>query len=147
RRALSVFNTILDSGWYGYATLELINHGRASLVILAGDPIGQVVCHLLTEPTTQPYSGKYQDQEAGPQPARDEGLMATVLPDDVEPTILDTPIHEFDAWSVRVANCFHREGIKTVGDLVRKTRRELMASSNFGRASLVEVKEALERAG
>jgi dCTP deaminase len=71
RRGLSVFNTILDPGWYGYATLELVNHERSPLTILAGDPIAQVVCHLLTEPTTQPYAGKYQDQEAGPQQARD----------------------------------------------------------------------------
>ena len=28
---------------------------------------------MLTEPTSQPYSGKYQDQEAGPQHARDDG--------------------------------------------------------------------------
>jgi len=77
RRGLAVQNTIFDPGWRGYATLELTNHGRSSLSILAGDPIAQVVCHLLTEPTTQPYGfngmGKYQDQEAGPQPARDDG--------------------------------------------------------------------------
>ena len=70
-------NTIFDPGWRGYATLELTNHDRSALAILAGDPIAQVVCHLLTEPTTQPYGfngmGKYQDQEAGPQPARDDG--------------------------------------------------------------------------
>jgi len=77
RRGLAVQNTIFDPGWRGYATLELTNHGRSSLSILAGDPIAQVVCHLLTEPTRQPYgingTGKYQDQEAGPQPARDDG--------------------------------------------------------------------------
>jgi dCTP deaminase len=80
RRGLSVFNTIFDPGWgepgrYAYATLELTNHGRSSLTILAGDPIAQVVCHLLTEPTTQPYTGKYQDQEPGPQHARDDGAQ------------------------------------------------------------------------
>jgi len=56
----------------GYATLELTNHGREVLRIEAGDPIAQVVCHLLTEPTAQPYTGKYQDQEAGPQHARND---------------------------------------------------------------------------
>ena len=65
-------NTIFDPGWRGYATLELTNHGRSPLTILAGDPIAQVVCHLLTELTSRPYSGKYQDQEAGPQHARDD---------------------------------------------------------------------------
>jgi dCTP deaminase len=78
RRGLSVFNTVFDPGWgeppqFAYATLELTNHGRETLTILAGDPIAQVVCHLLTEPTTQPYAGKYQNQEPGPQPARDDG--------------------------------------------------------------------------
>ena len=78
RRGLSVFNTVFDPGWgepgvSAYATLELVNHGPETLTIVAGDPIAQVVCHLLTEPTTQPYSGKYQNQEPGPQPARDDG--------------------------------------------------------------------------
>jgi dCTP deaminase len=73
RRGLAVQNTIFDPGWRGYATLELTNHDKSVLVISAGDPIAQVVCHLLTEPTTQPYSGKYQDQEAGPQHAREDG--------------------------------------------------------------------------
>src|SRR5215467_3210486 len=75
RRGLAVQNTIFDPGWRGYATLELTNHGRSSLALLAGDPVAQVVCHLLTEPTAQAYAGKYQDQEAGPQPARDDGLQ------------------------------------------------------------------------
>jgi dCTP deaminase len=70
RRGLAVQNTIFDPGWRGYATLELTNHSRSSVAIFAGDPIAQVVCHLLTEPTTQPYCGKYQDQEAGPQRAQ-----------------------------------------------------------------------------
>jgi dCTP deaminase len=74
RHGLSAFNTILDPGWRGYVTLELINLGKSTLAILVGDPIVQVVCHLLTEPTEQPYgfngTGKYQDQEAGPQGAR-----------------------------------------------------------------------------
>jgi dCTP deaminase len=67
RRGLAVQNTIFDPGWRGYATLELTNHGREALTIVAGDPIAQVVCHLLMEATCQPYTGKYQDQEAGPQ--------------------------------------------------------------------------------
>ena len=81
RRGLATQNTVFDPGWRGYATLELTNHGKASLIILAGDPIAQVVCHLLTEPTTQPYAGKYQDQEAGPQPARDDSSKIVALAD------------------------------------------------------------------
>lgn len=72
RCGLAVQNTVLDAGWRGFVTLELTNHSRDTLTILVGDPIAQVVCHLLTEPTSQPYSGKYQDQEAGPQHAREQ---------------------------------------------------------------------------
>jgi dCTP deaminase len=70
RHGLAVQNTLFDPGWRGYATLELSNHSGEALTIVAGDPIAQVVCHLLTEATCQPYAGKYQDQEAGPQRAR-----------------------------------------------------------------------------
>jgi dCTP deaminase len=81
RRGLAVQNTIFDPGWRGYATLELTNHGTETLTIQRGDPIAQVVCHLLTESTTQPYDGKYQDQEAGPQHARDDGVLKDALPE------------------------------------------------------------------
>jgi hypothetical protein len=127
-----VFNTILDPGWRGYATLELINHGPSPLIILAGDPIAQVVCHLLTEPTTQPYAGKYQDQEAGPQPARD-GAISNI------------PIEEMD-WpgeryvDVRIVNALRESGIKTVGDLILKTEIELLHCRNIGKRSLQGIK-------
>jgi len=78
RRGMMTQNTVLDPGFIGHVTLELTNHGRSALVISAGDPIAQVVCHLLTEATAQPYSGKYQNQEAGPQHARDDGPGVTM---------------------------------------------------------------------
>ena len=70
RRGIAVQNTLFDPGWSGYATLELSNHGQEIVTITAGDPIAQIVFHMLDQATEQPYQGKYQDQEAGPQPAR-----------------------------------------------------------------------------
>jgi dCTP deaminase len=70
RRGLSVFNTVIEPGWEGYLTLELVNHGRDWLTIEAGSPIAQIVFHYLDEATDQPYNGKYQHQAAGPQAAR-----------------------------------------------------------------------------
>lgn len=70
RKGLSVFNTVIEPGWHGYLTLELINHGREPIELNAGQAIAQVVFHLLDEPTFQPYAGKYQHQEFGPQEAR-----------------------------------------------------------------------------
>ena len=42
------------------------------LVVMAGDPIAQIAFEYLDLPTDQPYVGKYQHQERGPQDAREE---------------------------------------------------------------------------
>jgi dCTP deaminase len=70
RRGISLMNTIIESGWRGYLTIELINHSHTPIEIKAGDPIAQIIFFRLEEPTTLSYSGKYQDQERGPQRAR-----------------------------------------------------------------------------
>lgn len=70
RRGLTVQNTTAEPGWRGYLTLELTNHSDQSIRIEANTPICQVLFHRLDEPTELPYQGKYQDQEAGPQPWR-----------------------------------------------------------------------------
>jgi DNA-directed RNA polymerase subunit alpha len=46
---------------------------------------------------------------------------------------------------VRSLNCLKREGIETVGDLIAKSEQELMCIPNFGRKSLDEVRERLEK--
>lgn len=69
RKGLSLFNTILEPGWKGYLTLELVNLGPSPLEIKDGSPIAQIMFQLLLEPTDRPYSGKYQNQNQGPQPA------------------------------------------------------------------------------
>lgn len=68
RRALSVFNTVIEPGWKGYLTLELVYHGRKKLHIPAGAGIAQVLFHLVQEPAN--YNGKYQNQENQPVAAR-----------------------------------------------------------------------------
>ncbi len=55
---------------------------------------------------------------------------------------LQTRIEDLD-FSVRTSNCLRREGISTVGELVQRTESDLMAIRNFGRKSLVEVKDKL----
>lgn len=70
RMGLCVQNTVIEPGWRGFLTLELTNHSKQPILIHRGMPICQVIFHILDEPTDTPYSGKYQNQEAGPQPAR-----------------------------------------------------------------------------
>lgn len=71
RQGLAVQNTVIEPGWEGYLTLELTFHNLyGSIYIEAGSPIAQIIFERLEAPTDQPYTGKYQNQEPGPQEAR-----------------------------------------------------------------------------
>lgn len=68
RRGLSVFNTVIEPGWKGFLTLELVYHGNGELVIPAGAGIAQVLFHELK--LERAYKGKYQNQEDKPVEAK-----------------------------------------------------------------------------
>lgn len=68
RQGLSVFNTVIEPGWKGFLTLELVFHGDKELTIPAGSGIAQVLFSTLAQKTT--YTGKYQNQENKPVPSR-----------------------------------------------------------------------------
>ena len=70
RRGLSVFNTVVEPGWKGFLTLELMYHGSGHLHIPAGAGIAQVLFHATT--TAARYEGKYQNQPDMPVEARHE---------------------------------------------------------------------------
>lgn len=65
RKGLCVQNTVIEPGWRGFLTLELTNHGRDIIDLQSRMPIAQIIFHLLDHDTSQPYEGKYQDQESG----------------------------------------------------------------------------------
>lgn len=67
RQGLSVFNTVIEPGWAGFLTLELVYHGAEPLHIPAGSGIAQVVFHRTS--CHAEYSGKYQNQADEPVPA------------------------------------------------------------------------------
>jgi DNA-directed RNA polymerase subunit alpha len=72
--------------------------------------------------------------------ARDE-REETAAPE-VDPRLaemLAKPIEELDL-SVRSANCLKNANIRTLGDLVQRTEREMLSTKNFGRKSLDEIK-------
>jgi dCTP deaminase len=64
RRGLSVFNTVIEPGWCGWLTIEMVYHGWKPLHIPAGSGIAQVIFHELSVPVA--YSGRYQDQPDRP---------------------------------------------------------------------------------
>lgn len=64
RRGLSVFNTVIEPGWKGFLTLELVYQGEGELIIPAGAGIAQVLFSEIKEPAN--YGGKYQNQADRP---------------------------------------------------------------------------------
>jgi DNA-directed RNA polymerase subunit alpha len=57
--------------------------------------------------------------------------------------ILDTPVEELEL-SVRSSNCLKNANIKTIGDLTRRTEDDIAKTRNFGKKSLLEIKDKLK---
>lgn len=86
RKGLSVFNTVIEPGWKGFLTLELVYHGSEDLHIPAGSGIAQVLFHSIAD--TACYNGKYQNQEDRP----------------VDSKFMDGPVKIIDATGVFPSN-------------------------------------------
>src|SRR6186997_1927187 len=59
---------------------------------------------------------------------------------------LDRSVDELEL-SVRSYNCLKNADIRTIRDLVQRTEREMLATKNFGKKSLNEIKEILNGMG
>jgi len=81
------------------------------------------------EEDTEDYS--YQLQERPPLPRNDQ---------------LDRSVDELEL-SVRSYNCLKNAGIKSIRDLVQRSEREMLATKNFGKKSLGEIREILQGMG
>jgi len=66
--------------------------------------------------------------------------------DDGLEELLAQPIDHLDL-SVRSMNCLKSDDVFRVGDLVQRTEQEMLRTPNFGRKSLNEIKEVLEKMG
>jgi len=78
-----------------------------------------------------------------------EGVAEEHAAPEVDPRMaemLAKPIEELDL-SVRSANCLKNANIRTLGDLVQRTEREMLSTKNFGRKSLDEIKDVLASLG
>jgi DNA-directed RNA polymerase subunit alpha len=59
---------------------------------------------------------------------------------------LDRSVEELEL-SVRSYNCLKNANIQSIRELVQKTENEMLKTKNFGRKSLNEIKEILQRMG
>jgi len=72
RRGLCNSQGVAEPGWRGHLSVFVCNHGAEPLLIMDGDPIAQVIFQWLDKLPDVGYTGKYQDQGSGPQPAKYE---------------------------------------------------------------------------
>lgn len=68
RFGVQVFNTVIEPGWEGFLTIELVFNGEDPVHIPAGSGIMQIIVHQLA--CEAQYEGKYQDQPNEPVPAK-----------------------------------------------------------------------------
>ena len=66
--------------------------------------------------------------------------------DKIDKALYDTTIWDLEI-TVRVANALKHSNIRTVGELVQKTRKELLEIRNLGKKSLKELEEELSKFG
>lgn len=57
--------------------------------------------------------------------------------------LLDTPVEELEL-SVRSSNCLKNANIRSIGDLTSRTEEDIAKTRNFGKKSLLEIKEKLK---
>jgi DNA-directed RNA polymerase subunit alpha len=72
----------------------------------------------------------------------EEQLVRLSIPDEQ----YNMPVEQLDL-SVRTMNCLRRAGITTVGELISKGEKELLALRNFGQKSKQELEERLNTLG
>ena len=60
--------------------------------------------------------------------------------------ILATRVEELEL-SVRASNCLESAKIQTIGELVQKSEKDMLDYRNFGKKSLQELKDILEKMG
>ncbi|RJQ42707.1 MAG: DNA-directed RNA polymerase subunit alpha [Gaiellales bacterium] len=117
-------------------TMEITTNGSMS----AGDALREAARILIS--SLQIFTGAHEEGGLSDFEAEE------VVEEEVESkgTEEDILIEELEI-GVRSYNCLKREGIQTVGDLINRSEAELMNIPNFGKKSIEEVKENLDKLG
>lgn len=82
-------------------------------------------------------------EEETKEEVKTEGVKAE---EKLPASIVNQPV-EIIELSIRAANCLKRARIKTIGDLTKRSREELLGYKNFGRKSLEEIEMKLKELG
>ncbi len=81
-----------------------------------------------------------------PATSSQEEDTETLIKGTGENAFLSRPVRDLEL-SIRSENCLLRGGIHTMGDLVNKTREDLLKIRNLGKISLREIEDKMEKLG
>lgn len=103
---------------------------------IAEDCFGHIANTVTTAPQAirEPIETKAEE----PEPQKD--------PEEAKIEQYSHPIHELEL-SIRSENCLLRGGIQTVGELLQRSREELLKIRNLGKKSLNEIEDRLKTLG
>ena len=118
-------------------TMEITSNGSMP----PGDALREAAGILISN--LQIFTGAHEAGETPEQIAE----AALEMPAEAKSGSEDEILIEELEIGVRSYNCLKREGIQTVGDLVKRSEAELMNIPNFGKKSIEEVKENLAKMG
>jgi len=116
-----------------------------------GKPLAGQLQDLVTSLRTHEKNGFHVSQYEW----KDEGLRIEMVRNDISKALseaerqkekLDIDVGELTI-SVRTHNCLKNAGIKTVRELVQKTKEQLLESQYFGKKGIQEIQETLAAMG
>ena len=100
--------------------------------------------HIANTATTAPQAVREPVETEEKQPEVEEPPKPD--PEEIKIEQFNHPIHELEL-SIRSENCLLRGGVHTVGELLQKSRDELLKMRNLGKKSINEIEERLKVLG
>ncbi|MBQ9874520.1 MAG: tetratricopeptide repeat protein [Thermoguttaceae bacterium] len=140
--------------------IELSQRSRNCLAAMGVETLGDLCSHTEQDLLRMPNFGDTSlneikqhlatfDLKLGMQTAGAPAAVSPVADEDVPPEmrrLLALPVGDLEL-SVRARKCMTRLGIKSIGELIKKTADELLSCKNFGVTSLNEINEKLASKG
>jgi len=148
----SIFSPVLRVQYKSEDTRvgQVTNYNKLTLEIWTDSTIGPEIALVEASKILRKYLDPFiKYYEIGEVLLSTQNLFSEMEPDPEQTELddkLDRKVYELDL-SVRAANCLKAEGIETVRDLTLRPESDLMKVRNFGKTSLLEIKQKMEDMG
>ncbi|MBQ9564491.1 MAG: DNA-directed RNA polymerase subunit alpha [Synergistaceae bacterium] len=132
---------------YERLALEVWTNGIVSPEAAAGEAAKIIETYFghIVENIEQPAEGSVREALSGEGEEETEEVVVKA-PAVGDEEFLSRPVRELEL-SIRSENCLLRGGIQSIGDLLQRSRDDLLKIRNLGKISLNEIEEKVQKAG